>query len=82
MTDHGTFIWNEVVTEDPGRCGPYITVDDADAAAAAAERLGGTILEAPRDIPDVGRIAMFSDHSGAPVHVMQPARPSDTSGRS
>lgn len=124
MTSHGTFIWNELVTEEPEKCGPfysevfgwdrtetdagpfgtyttfsiegtdvagmmtptgsdykdappprwngYVAVDDIDAVVAAAERAGGTIHEPPQEVPDVGRIAMFSDPSGGRIYVMQP----------
>lgn len=125
MSDDGTFIWNELITEDPERSGRfysetfgwersesdagplgtytvfrrcgrdvagmmkptardyagsppprwngYIAVDDVDATAAAVERLGGTVMEPPHDIPGAGRIAMFQDPGGAIVYVMQPA---------
>jgi predicted enzyme related to lactoylglutathione lyase len=127
MTQHGMFIWNELITEDLATCGSfysdlfgwertetdagplgtytvfrsadrdvagmmkptakdyagsppprwlgYIAVDDADAVAAKAVELGGIVHEPPNDIPGVGRIAMFSDPSGALVYVMQPAEP-------
>ena len=124
MTVHGTFIWNELVTEDLVECGRfysdlfgweqnevdagplgtytvfssggkdvagmmkptaadyagsppprwigYVAVENADAVAARAAELGGSVLEPPRDIPDVGRITMFTDPSVALVYAMQP----------
>jgi hypothetical protein len=55
----------------------YIQVDDADAAAAAAEKLGAKILHAPADIPDVGRFAVLSDPQGVCFALFKPmgARP-------
>lgn len=52
----------------------YILVDDVDATATAIAADGGTVLMPANDIPDVGRIAMVADPSGAPFYVMKPAR--------
>ena len=43
----------------------YIGTPDVDATAAAAERLGGKVLKAPADIPNVGRFAVLADPQGA-----------------
>lgn len=43
----------------------YVVVDDVDASAAKAEKLGGKILVPPMDIPNVGRFSTVSDPSGA-----------------
>ncbi len=43
----------------------YIYADDVDAAAAKATTLGGSIFQAPMDIPGVGRFAVIADPSGA-----------------
>ncbi len=43
----------------------YIYAEDVDAAAAKATTLGGTILQAPQDIPDVGRFAVIADPTRA-----------------
>jgi predicted enzyme related to lactoylglutathione lyase len=48
----------------PGWLG-YVAVDDVDAAAAAAAKLGGTIHRGPGDIPGVGRFAVAADPQGA-----------------
>jgi hypothetical protein len=45
----------------------YATVEDVDAAMARAEKLGGKMLEAPRDIPGVGRYAVLQDPLGAVI---------------
>lgn len=43
----------------------YIGVDDVDENAKLAEQLGGTIIKAPSDIPNVGRFAIIMDPTGA-----------------
>jgi uncharacterized protein len=50
----------------------YFAVEDADATAAKATELGGSVIVAPFDIP-VGRIAVLGDPQGAMFSVMQPA---------
>jgi predicted enzyme related to lactoylglutathione lyase len=47
--------------------GSYVTVEDVDATAAKAVELGGKILMAPRDIPDVGRFCLIQDPQGAMI---------------
>jgi uncharacterized protein len=60
----------------PGQGGPgwlgYIGVDDVDAKAAAAEKLGAKVLHAPTDIPDIGRFAVLSDPQGAFFSLFKP----------
>jgi uncharacterized protein len=43
----------------------YVSVEDVDAAAKAATANGGRIVEAPYDIPQVGRAARIADPQGA-----------------
>ena len=50
----------------------YIGTPDVDATAAAAERLGGRVLKAPADIPNVGRFAVLADPQGAAFAVFTP----------
>lgn len=51
-------------------------VDDADAVAAAAERGGGRILMAPRDVPDHGlRVGFVADPEGHEIEIVQPLAP-------
>jgi uncharacterized protein len=52
----------------------YIGVDDVDAAAAKAQRLGGKIIAAPTDIPNVGRFAVVTDPQGAAVNLFKPSQ--------
>ncbi|MCU7886640.1 MAG: VOC family protein, partial [Candidatus Thiodiazotropha sp. (ex Lucinoma annulata)] len=50
----------------------YIAVDDVDNCAKRASDLGGKVLVPPQDVPDVGRICIVSDPTGAITHLMQP----------
>jgi len=43
----------------------YIAVDDVDDTAARAGELGGTVLAAPFDVMDAGRMAVIQDPTGA-----------------
>ncbi len=51
----------------------YIEVDDIDNDARQATALGGTVLVAPHDVPDIGRVCAISDPTGAIIHLIQPA---------
>ena len=53
----------------------YFAVEDCDACAATATRLGGSVLTPPTDIPGVGRFAVLRDPQGANFSVLQPAAP-------
>jgi uncharacterized protein len=44
---------------------PYLAVEDVDAAAARVKELGGKILGAPMNIPNVARFAVVADPQGA-----------------
>ncbi|HJU74276.1 MAG TPA: VOC family protein [Gemmatimonadaceae bacterium] len=46
---------------------PWIEVDDVDARLAAASKRGATILRPSIDVPNVGRVAVVRDPSGAAV---------------
>lgn len=50
----------------------YIAVDDVDAAAVKAEAAGGMILRPCFNVPEVGRIAIVSDTTGAAVGIYTP----------
>ena len=45
----------------------YVSVEDVDAAAKAAVANGGKVVEAPSDIPGVGRWARIADPQGAEI---------------
>ncbi len=51
----------------------YFTTADADATAAAAVRLGGTVRMAPADAGEMGRMAQLTDPQGGQFAVWQPA---------
>jgi hypothetical protein len=51
---------------------PYVHVDDVDAVAVRATRLGGSVFFGPEDIPNVGRFAGVKDPTGAALAVMKP----------
>lgn len=50
----------------------YLAVDDVDAAVALTKAAGGQVLRDPWDVPGVGRIAIVTDPTGAPVGIMTP----------
>lgn len=50
----------------------YFAVDDADATAARAAELGGSVMVAPFDTP-VGRMAVLTDPQGAVFSIIKPA---------
>ena len=47
-------------------------MESTDESAAKAESLGATIVQAPMDVPGVGRMAFFTDPTGANIAVFQP----------
>ncbi len=50
----------------------YVTVADADAAAAKAGELGGQVIVEPFDVMEHGRMAVIADPQGAIFSVWQP----------
>jgi predicted enzyme related to lactoylglutathione lyase len=52
----------------------YITVADADQAAARAGEIGGTVHAPPFDVFDAGRMAVIADPQGAYFAIWQPNR--------
>jgi len=50
----------------------YINVDDADGIAKSVAAAGGTVIVEPFDVFDAGRMAVFSDTTGAFISVWQP----------
>ena len=51
----------------------YVNVDDADAVTKKVEAAGGTVVVPPMDVMSAGRMAIFTDPTGAVVSVWQPA---------
>jgi predicted enzyme related to lactoylglutathione lyase len=54
---------------------PYFQVEDCDAAAANAAKLGGTVCVPPTDIPSIGRFAVLQDPTGATFSVIKMEQP-------
>ncbi len=50
----------------------YVSTADVDATAKQAAALGGKVLAAPGDIPQVGRFAVIQDPQGAALAVFRP----------
>jgi predicted enzyme related to lactoylglutathione lyase len=50
----------------------FVTVESADAAAAAAKQQGGTVEMEPFEVMDVGRMAVIQDPTGAYFSAWQP----------
>jgi uncharacterized protein len=50
----------------------YVTVESADAAAAAAREHGGTVVMEPFDVMDVGRMAVLQDPNDAFLSAWEP----------
>ena len=52
----------------------YFAVDDVDATAARIESEGGTLIFAPADVTDAGRLAVATDPTGAVFGIWQSGR--------
>lgn len=50
----------------------YVSVADADASAAKAKNLGGTVMMEPFDVMEFGRMAIIKDPAGASFSIWQP----------
>jgi predicted enzyme related to lactoylglutathione lyase len=50
---------------------PYVAVADCDATAEKAKSLGGQVVYAPHDIPNVGRFSVLVDPLGAAVAIIK-----------
>ena len=55
----------------PPHWGVYVAVQGADACAARAAELGGTVLAGPFDVGDAGRMAVVQDPAGAAFSIWQ-----------
>lgn len=56
---------------DPSRWIAYVSVEDVDAATKAATANGGKVIEAPTDVPEVGRKAGIADPQGAELYLLK-----------
>ncbi len=52
----------------------YIAVKDVDAAVRLTRETDGGVMRYVFDVPDVGRIAIIADRTGAGLGIMTPAR--------
>lgn len=50
----------------------YVAVDDVDENARLAAELGATIIRGPMDIPNVGRMCIIQDPTGAMIATFRP----------
>ena len=57
----------------------FIEVDDIDARISAARAQGAVVLRVPADVPNVGRVAVLRDSTGAAIGWMTSLKP-DASG--
>jgi uncharacterized protein len=58
----------------PPHWGSYVSVESADASAAKAKQLGGTLMMEPFDVMEHGRMAVIRDPQGAVFCVWQPKK--------
>ncbi len=59
---------------NPPHWASYVSVVSADDSTRRARELGGTVVEAPFDVMDVGRMSVLQDPSGAVFALWQPKR--------
>lgn len=52
----------------------YIAVESVDDCTERVPSLGGSVLVPPHDVPDVGRICVVADPTGAVAHLMEPMK--------
>jgi predicted enzyme related to lactoylglutathione lyase len=56
----------------PPHWSSYVAVADVDASAKRVTELGGMVHKPPFDIPEVGRMAVIGDPTGAVIHLITP----------
>ena len=54
---------------------PYVFVDDCDGTMSKVAAAGGSTIVPPMDIPNVGRMGMFSDPTGAVLAIIKMTSP-------
>ncbi|MEU3978947.1 VOC family protein [Streptomyces sp. NPDC026672] len=64
-------------SEDTAYWLPYFEVEDPDAVAAQAERLGGTVRMAPTTLDGVGRMSKLTDPQGARFAIIRSTPPQE-----
>ena len=68
----GIFEINEYMGDVPPNWSTVFSVADHDETVAKAKELGGTTLMQGMDIPEIGRLAVLKDPTGAVFQVLQP----------
>jgi uncharacterized protein len=68
----GIFEINEYMGDVPPNWSTVFSVADHDETVAEAKALGGTALMQGMDIPEIGRLAVLKDPTGAVFQVLQP----------
>lgn len=63
--------WGENWQEIPSHWMTYISVDDCDATVEKIKENGGYVCVEPFDIPNVGRMSVVYDPSGANFSILQ-----------
>ena len=53
----------------------HVQVENVDATASLAKKLGGKVYKEPEDIPTVGRFAVIADPQGAVISIFTPNAP-------
>jgi predicted enzyme related to lactoylglutathione lyase len=56
---------------------PWVAVDDVDATVGKVKGLKGKVVTKPHDIPGVGRAALVTDPTGAPLGLLKAASPEE-----
>jgi predicted enzyme related to lactoylglutathione lyase len=56
---------------------PWVAVDDVDGTVAKVKGLKGKVVTKPHDIPGVGRAAVVSDPTGAPLGLLKALSPEE-----
>jgi hypothetical protein len=70
----GMYTLTDLPAHVPEHWFPYIAVDDVDARVKKALAAGAKLMKPIFDVPNVGRIAILTDASGAGVGWMTPVR--------
>src|SRR5688500_11274928 len=56
---------------------PWVSVDDVDATVGKVKALKGKVVTKPHDIPGVGRAAVVTDPTGAPLGLLKSLSPEE-----
>jgi len=56
---------------------PWVSVDDIDGTVAKVKGLKGKVVTKPHDIPGVGRAAVVTDPTGAPLGLLKSLSPEE-----